>query len=136
MCPTPSAARGADPPHASVPHTDFPVSRTNRTAVSGTSLTVRPSEAPRAIEPPILHGLRAMLGGDRLGAGEIGDRASDAQRAIVAACGESEARDGGAEQPRCLGREWTQATELTHREISVQATGLSAEALALDVAGR
>jgi len=77
-----------------------------------------------------------MLGGDRLGAGEIGDRASDAHGAIVAARGESQPGDRGAEQPGGLGRELTQASELPRREIGVQASVLSADALALDVAGR
>jgi hypothetical protein len=41
---------------------------------------------------------------------------------------------GGAEEPRRFGRERTQASELTRREIGVQAVRLSAEAPALKLA--
>jgi len=58
----------------------------------------------RAVERAVLDGLRDVLGGDGVGARQVGDGARYAQEPVVRTRGETQTRDREAEEPRGLWR--------------------------------
>src|SRR5687768_783757 len=78
-----------------------------------------------------------MCRGNTVRAGEIGDRARDAQHAVVGAGGQAEPLDGGAQQPFAHGIDAAVLTQLARFHLAVVATGASGpEAVHLPLAGR
>src|SRR5256712_5885644 len=95
--------------------------------------TTSRSSPPAPVEAPVLQRLRAVLGGDRLGAGEVGDRPRDTDDAVVAACGEPQACHRGGEQSLRVGGDRTQPAQEPAGDLRVQtrADGGAAPSLTL-----
>src|SRR2546428_7159812 len=82
--------------------------------------TTSRSSPPAPVEAPVLQRLRAVLGGDGLGAGEVGDRPRDTDDAVVAACGEPQACHRGGEQSLRVGGDRTQPAQEPAGDLRVQ----------------
>ncbi len=83
----------------------------------------------------MLDRLANVLGGDAVGAGQVGDGAGDAQQAIVRARREAEPGHGQAEQPRRVGGQRAMAAGLAAGHAGVDVGGGAGEAGRLASAG-
>ena len=77
------------------------------------------SAAPLAVEAAVLDGLRAVLGGDGVGAGEVGDGAGHPDDAVVAAGREAEAFGGGVEELSGVGAEREESPQEARRQLGI-----------------
>src|SRR5947207_929842 len=101
--------------------------------MAGEPATTSRSSPPAPVEAPVLQRLRAVLGGDGLGAGEVGDRPRDTDDAVVAACGEPQACHRGGEQSLRVGRDRTQPAQAPrgHLRVRTRAGARAAPSLTL-----
>jgi hypothetical protein len=95
----------------------------------------RDSRTPLTVEPAVLDGFGAVLGGQPFGPGEIGDRAGDLEDAVVTAGREPELGHRRREQSLGLGGDPAEASHLPRAHRGIDADRAGAEAVALTLAG-
>src|SRR5438552_5487144 len=95
----------------------------------------RGSRAPATVETAILEGLGAVLGGDGLDVGKVGDRARDADDAVVTPRREPQARHRGGEEPLGVGGDRTEPAEQPAADLRVEPCARGAASRVLAGAG-